>query len=181
VNTPNVRGSVELDVRERNSQGNVFVPLPTSPSIYIKDGGTARHHGPSCSEVAGCDTPDQNHFARLEVVQAMVVIATEWQETHPKLEINDMSLSQGGAFDICGTWNVADSCADAPPPDGGHKAHRLGRSVDFQVSPGLSPSTLPYGQQKQLRDLIKEKGNGKVFIREYPGIRNHWHVDFKAF
>ncbi|MDP3541154.1 MAG: hypothetical protein Q8T11_01650 [Elusimicrobiota bacterium] len=181
TDTPSVSTSAVLAVRERDPAGRVFVPLPTSPAIYVKDGGTLFHHGPGCTQAAGCDTPDQNHFGRLEVVQAMVAIATEWQETNPKLEINDISLSHGGAFDICGTWNVADTCTNAPPPNGGHKAHRLGRGVDFQVAPGLSPSTLPFRQRDQLRALLMEKGKGNVRLLSYKGIRSHWHVDFNAF
>ena len=157
------------------------MPLPASPSLYVKDGGTPLHHGPACTQTAGCDTPDQNHFGRLKVIQAMVATATEWQETHPKLEINDISLSHGGAFDICGTWNAADTCANAPPPSGGHKAHRLGRGIDFQVAPGLSPSTLPLPDRRKLNALLIEKGNGNVRILLYKGIRSHWHVDFNAF
>lgn len=40
-----------------------------------------------------------------------------------------MSLPWGGLFDICGTWNPADTCQNAT--NGGHFSHRTGTGVDI--------------------------------------------------
>lgn len=53
------------------------------------------------------------------------------------LQINDMSLPQGGLFDICGTWNRSGRCGNAP--NGGHYFHRKGTSVDFNHNACLNP------------------------------------------
>lgn len=176
---PGVSASATLEVRERDGAGRVFALLPASPAVYIKDGGTKEHHGPGCTEEPGCDAPDQNHFCRPLVVSTITAIALEWQETHPQLEFNDMALSHGGAFDICGTWNTAAVCVNAP--QGGHAAHKLGRDVDMQVFPNLNPSSLPQVNQTQLKRLIKRIGGEMTGIGEYVGIRAHWHVNFNAF
>lgn len=65
-----------------------------------------------------------------------------------KLGINDMSLRQGGLFDICGTWNPTDGCT-ITRLDGttakitkGRSGHRTGTSVDVDRSACFDPNLL---------------------------------------
>ena len=64
------------------------------------------------------------------------------------LGINDMSLRQGGLFDICGTWDPKDGCT-ITRVDGttarikkGHSGHRSGTSVDVDRSACFDPDLL---------------------------------------
>ncbi len=89
-------------------------------------------------------THPDNHWGTRFTNSAIQVITQAYFELSggATLGINDMSLPQGGLFDICGTWNPFDIC---PPitrttPPGGHQLHRTGTSVDFDLRACLDPS-----------------------------------------
>jgi hypothetical protein len=94
---------------------------------YDLIGGTAAHHGPPGY------VEDHNHYAQDDVRQTLVQIADEWHQQYPQviLEVNDMSLPNGGGFDVLHhNWD-----ADIIP-GGGHQMHRNGRNVDLRVDKG---------------------------------------------
>ncbi|MEW6324047.1 MAG: hypothetical protein AB1515_01525 [Nitrospirota bacterium] len=77
---------------------------------------------------------DGNHYGVQQTINAVARMAEDYFEaTGVGIGINDMSLEWGGMFDICGTFNIADTCANAPK--GGHKWHRTGKSVDIDLGP----------------------------------------------
>jgi hypothetical protein len=94
-------------------------------SYYIKVGGTRNHHGPSDQGIPlECLTPDNNHWATVEVLASIIHIATTWHISYPQevlLTINDMSLPLGGMYDYGGSW--------LPP----HASHRNGKDVDIRT------------------------------------------------
>ncbi|MFZ3071966.1 MAG: hypothetical protein WA162_01840 [Thermodesulfobacteriota bacterium] len=90
--------------------------------------------GQGCWRLAG-DTllHFDNHWGTSSTVGKVSVMACDYRKkTGIAIGINDMSLIWGGVFDICGTWNSADKCSNAP--DGGHSSHRRGKSVDVDHS-----------------------------------------------
>jgi len=90
-------------------------------------------------------THPDNHWGRADTVENIQLVALDFLEyscdilgTCATLGINDMSLPQGGLFDICGTWNSASTCANAP--NGGHRWHRTGTGVDMDRAACVDPN-----------------------------------------
>lgn len=92
-------------------------------------------------------THPDNHWATSETARKIQLLAFDvFRLFGVKLGINDMSLSRGGLFDICGTWNPDDGCT-ITRLDGttarikkGHFGHRTGTSVDVDRSACLDPN-----------------------------------------
>lgn len=110
---------------------------------YKLIGATAQHH--------------DNHYAIPAVISAIPKIAADYQAAFPgapDLLINDISLRQGGIFDINGDWKTP------------HVTHRHGYQVDMQKS------TVPAAHQEKLQQIIGSFG-GRVLIEG-----THYHLDF---
>ena len=98
------------------------------------------------------------------------------------LGINDMSVAQGGVFDICGTWHQEDTCRD--PRVGGHISHRTGTSVDIDQTACLDPNlrgeclTPPGGPPRVparfIRQACLHRGQGRLNEDELPKL----HCEF---
>lgn len=79
-----------------------------------------------------------NHYGTLYTNGSTMRIALDFFEKYgATLGINDLSLPEGGLFDICGTWNLNDTCANAPK--GGHRSHRVGTGVDIDRAACIDP------------------------------------------
>ena len=84
-------------------------------------------------------THPANHFGTDSTIVSINYMADDFYEQfNATLGINDMSLSGGGLFDICGTWSSSGTCSNAPY--GGHSSHRKGTSVDIDR---CAQSTVP--------------------------------------
>ncbi len=111
------------DTEEKVSK-SIFIMVPAlgplaAGQFYTLTGSTGSH-------------PD-NHYGTSATVANIQVIARDYFEDSDegvRIRINDMSLIWGGMFDICGTFNIADTCTSAP--NGGHSWHRTGKSVDVE-------------------------------------------------
>lgn len=116
-------------------------PAPPPEENYDLIGETSRHA--------------DNHYGTPGFNAALVDLANRYAKEFPaqKLSYNDMSLVEGGLFDIGpeSNWN---------PP---HCGHRFGTHVDLRL--------VPVANRKRLRDLIKESG-----IRTIVDEGNHWHL-----
>jgi hypothetical protein len=87
-------------------------------------------------------THPDNHWGTPETITNVQLIALDYFTLfEATLGINDISLRQGGMFDICATWNPAGTCSNAP--GGGHVSHRVGKGVDIDriACRGLLPDT----------------------------------------
>ena len=86
---------------------------------YLLIGGNNAHNGPPFSSEI-----DHNHFGTENTIRDIVIIANQWHNDNPDestLRINDISLPNGGKFDVRGDW-------DAP-----HSSHREGQDVDIRT------------------------------------------------
>jgi len=76
--------------------------------------------------------PDNNHYATEAFRDSLIAIANAWADSvandstldnrQTPLNINDISLPNGGRFDINGEWT------------GSHSTHRVGRAVDIRTT-----------------------------------------------
>ncbi|MDZ7806089.1 MAG: hypothetical protein U5K71_03120 [Gracilimonas sp.] len=112
-----------------------LVLLPDGDN-YEKVGGTPSHYGPRVDGAySEYHEPDNNHYATEAFRDSLIAIANAWADSvandstldnrQTPLNINDISLPNGGRFDVFGSWN-------AP-----HRTHRLGRDADIRTRRGL--------------------------------------------
>jgi len=105
---------------------------------YSKVGGTPSHHGPRLDgRFQNNRNPDSNHYGTQEFVDFLIELSNTWDtfvqidttqdNRQTPLNINDISLINGGLFDIAARWNPA------------HNYHRVGRDVDIRTT-----RTLPF-------------------------------------
>ncbi len=143
---PEAAGITEADVVCGPSN---FPSAPLTFTIGVRIGGLEQlSAGANYTLVGSFGQPDvksqhvQNHYGTPTLVQCIIGLANDYAKKFPgeKLAINDMSLEEGGLFDIHNDWQ---------PP---HCSHRLGTDVDI----GLVPKK----HRKTLRQLIL-KGENK--------------------
>jgi len=97
----------------------------------------------------------ENHFGSGAMVQKIISLGLAYNfDTGESLRILNMSLPNGGLFDVMGDWS---------PP---HKSHRKGTSVD--VSRFINAAgTIITGQDRLDRIAIKEVGGLRRFTEKY--------------
>lgn len=109
----------------------------TDTDTFVLTGETARH--PS------------NHFGSANANDKLKKAAAIYLEkAKKKLSINDMSLPKGGMLDLCGTYNPATICSEAPK--GGHDTHRTGTDAD------IDQLGVPCLNDKDFRRAVIEAG-----------------------
>ncbi len=152
-------------------------------TTYDLIGGTAEHHGPPIY------TDNHNHYSTATVRTNIQNIASEYHRQFPDkvvLQINDMSLSYGGGFDVRGHWE-----RDIVP-GGAHQTHRDGRSLDLRIDRGAGGipvlrdvngrlvrdpvSGVPRGNQTFER-ISRERG-ARPAIHSPDSNNEHYHLDF---
>jgi hypothetical protein len=88
-----------------------------------------------------------NHFGSVDTILRTIRIAVLYLEgTGNSLRINDMSLFQGGLFDVKGKWSAV----------GGHFYHRKGMSVDISLSDVNQQGGFGATDRVRLREIIKK-------------------------
>lgn len=155
-----VAESVMVTLTGTDPNGN---PLPTSNArIDVDVSGLAAMpaSSPFYSLVGAMPAHPENHFALPYMNAALVGIAQDFAVAFPGsiLSYNDMSLTEGGVFDLDLNW---------APPHCGHRSLGGGtNNVDVALVPTAS-------MQKTLRALVKKYG-GRVCV-VHP---THWHLCF---
>lgn len=125
-----------------------------------------------------CDAHPRSHFGTADMIQAVTALAANYfAETGRRLPVNDMSLPQGGLFDI-GPEVVCDSVDKEYGPfwgygtAGGHKnhfGHRVGTEVDIAI--GSKPSNV------QFERILLEQGWWQVNPVLWRSEGNHYHLN----
>jgi len=192
---PQFGGQIEFEARSVLAPGDtvsakdtviVAVPglvlLPNSTE-YVKVGGTSNHNGPPR---AG---DDNNHYAMEAFRDSLVSLAQAWQELADQdsidtdqtpLTINDISLPNGGLFDISGRWRIS------------HEYHRVGRDADIRTTRELPDDGGRVGvlltQQttrnvNDVRNLLFErlclrKGISDLGVHRKGTSQEHYHLYF---
>lgn len=103
--------------------------------------------------VGATATHSTNHFGTATMNGSLVGLAASYVDAFPgeKLSYNDMSLFQGGLFDIGGNWS---------PP---HVSHRFGDDIDVAL--------VPPARRNRLRQLARASGIPTIIVEG-----NHWHL-----
>lgn len=107
--------------------------LLTDGSNYKKVGGTNNHTGPRLDNAhLNFRTPDNNHYAIPAFRDSLISLADAWADSvqsdsaqdnrQTPLNINDISLPNGGLFDISGRWRIS------------HRHHRVGTDADVRTT-----------------------------------------------
>jgi hypothetical protein len=103
--------------------------------------------------VGATSTHGDNHYGTPTFNGALRALADAYTSAFPgqRLAYNDMSLPQGGLFDIRAGW--------APP----HSSHRFGVDLDLRL--------VPAQQRPRLRQLINAAGIRTILVEG-----DHWHI-----
>jgi murein endopeptidase len=136
---------------------------------YIKVGGTCEHYGPSDRGTSGnCQTHDHNHWGTAALVRVVQAVADSFSTTYPgyRLRVNDMSLPNGGKFEVDGSWSAT---AD-------HQEHRKGTNADITLTAYNRTGgevSLSQRQRTRLWDLISHLVGRRPLDES---DRNHYHI-----
>ena len=110
--------------------------------------------GPSPDYFLSGETPTHpsNHYGSELLRQEILNIAMAYTDEYGAfMRVDDMSLINGGLFDVCGNWNTAGCLRN---PNGGHEAHRDGKNADF----GYYHITTQ-GQRRRILDMYNRLNN----------------------
>ncbi|HXS99350.1 MAG TPA: hypothetical protein VN915_01610 [Elusimicrobiota bacterium] len=108
-----------------------------------------------------------SHWATVATSTSALAALEDWyNKTKVVLGVNDMSLAEGGIFDICSDWRPTLNSRTEP----GHKCHRGGNSVDIDKT-GLSNA-----QIQKLTAIMGKFGGNRVIEGpihyQFPGREN---------
>jgi len=139
-----------------------FVELGAGPN-YELVGTPGNHAGTNdpCRAIPPASEHNDNHFGRQALVTAIQDIAAAHDSLYPaiRLRINDMSLENGGLFDIGNNWQTP------------HRSHRLGRSADIGFT-GINQNNQCVNlNQRQLRNIITDYAGDDTLIEG-----DHYHI-----
>jgi len=130
-------------------------------------------------------THPDNHWGTPNVVSNTQPVAFDYLEhscntlgTCATLGINDMSLRQGGLFDVCATWDPGSTCTIDGRSATGHRSHRIGTGVDIDREACLDPN-LSGGCSSRLsvrRDFIEAacERRGRARMANEPTFHCEW-------
>lgn len=116
---------------------------------------------PTYDLIGATATHQSNHWGTQSFTAKLRQVANAYflqygSSATPKLAINDISLQDGGLFDVRGDWR---------PP---HREHRNGTVADLR--------TPPVGRERMLRTMLTAAGiNGTVLVH-VPPDPPHWHI-----
>lgn len=140
-----------------------YVCLPDQYYVFnVKETGLTKLEIGATYDLVGSDARHaSNHWAAGSMKSKLQAVANAYYLLYgllpnSKLAINDISLVNGGLFDISGTWRVP------------HREHRVGLTADLR--------TPPPARAAMLRQMLIAAGIvGPLLIHTPPDVP-HWHV-----
>ena len=175
--------ATSLDASNATSTATLTVAMPNldllpDATYYDKTGGTCDHPGPNARGLpAACTAPDDNHYVYSSPVdpndpnsnpslQLQRAAQAFLDATGSKMRLNDMSLPDGGGFDIKGAWFLTTSQTVDCKSSGGHCWHRLGKSVDIE---NAGPTNLI-----KLKKFLQPPNGNWIFVNEGKSVFPHF-------
>uniref|UniRef100_A0A7C3KBG3 Uncharacterized protein n=1 Tax=Oscillatoriales cyanobacterium SpSt-418 TaxID=2282169 RepID=A0A7C3KBG3_9CYAN len=126
-----------------------------SGSNYVLTGATTTHPA--------------NHFGTALAVANLPQIANDYKAVYPTsadVEFNDMSLINGGKFEIPGSWSETAS----------HQEHKLGKNCDI---PYGKPNLIQTTEQQSEMENILRRYNSRNFLKHVAPDPLHYHARFE--
>jgi hypothetical protein len=132
--------------------------------------------GTNYNLVGATSTHPDNHYGQAIALTNLPLIASDYKaQFYPdgnkgptpipdadKLKYNDMSLINGGKFDINAGWG----------PNDDHQEHRVGINCDVPYN------NVPVGRQQAVEDIFRAR-NSPTFLKHFPPDAPHWHLRFQ--
>jgi hypothetical protein len=118
-----------------------LVEFPEAPAKYVRVGTPNNHVGTNdpCRSNPPTSRHESNHYGRATMIADVQAIAEKLvKDTGILLRINDMSLPQGGLFDIQNNWRTP------------HRKHRVGLNADIGFAGVRHGQCVPYS-----RDVLR--------------------------
>jgi hypothetical protein len=167
VISPEVSGEVTLQASGTLTNGGAISASATA--IVVKVSGLASFaSSPTDYRLVGSKPAhSENHFGTPFMNTALISIAKEYAAEFPGyiVSYNDMSLVEGGVFDLNGNWT---------PPHCGHSSMGGGtNNVDLDLVDSSGTALIPRASWARLEQIIIQNG-GLVCVRH----SNHWHLCF---
>jgi hypothetical protein len=152
--SPEVSGIIDVTLTGTAPDGTPLAP--TTATIGVQIGGLVAL-GPGLNyDLIGSNAihPD-NHYGLPTLNASLVNLANSYAAAFPtqRLQYNDMSLANGGLFDVGGAWSKP------------HASHRFGVDGDLRL--------VPVAQRRRVRQLIYASGFTKIIVESTPP---HWHL-----
>lgn len=149
---PEVSGIIETTITGSLQDGTPLIPGVFTIGVRI-DGLEPLPNGANYTLVGSTARHPDNHFGIATFNNSLITLANNYAAAFPGqlLSYNDMSLAEGGLFDINGNWG---------PP---HVSHRFGMDGDLAL--------VPLANRNRLRQLIRAAGIATLIVEG-----NHWHV-----
>ena len=154
---PDVSGVVTLTVTGVEPSGQPVLSATAAIAVRVlglQDLGPGANYN-LIGAVPGIHT--DNHYGTPAFNSKLVTVANIYAAAFPsfKLDLNDMSLVQGGLFDLNANWMPS------------HRTHRFGVNLD------LRSKTIPQSQRNTLKQIITNAGIRKTLEEKNPP---HWHL-----
>jgi len=139
---------------------NLWRFIPSAQDVYLRMVGGDNSIPDNCDSADCNNHRDLNHYARLEMhdfIRQLPNIFHRFVYSTGVLGINDMSLPNGGAFDVAGDWALRY-----------HISHRLGFDVDIDLHTFTSAGALDHDLTAQEIETFAQEVNNRL-----GGIRVH--------
>src|SRR5712691_1162017 len=153
---PEPSGIIQVTITGSTQDGTPI--FPGVFTIGVRIGGlTALPPDANYDLVGSTGIHPDNHYGTATFNPALVNLANQYAAALPgqRLAYNDMSLVEGGVFDISANWGPK------------HFTHRFGVDGDLRL---VAPENRPL-----LRQLIRARGSGIATIVEETAPP-HWHI-----
>jgi hypothetical protein len=151
---PEISGIVKATVSGTSPNGGPT--MPGSATIGVQINGLAPLGSNVNYDLIGMTVShSDNHYGLQGFNSCLRTLAKRYAATYPgsKLAYNDMSLINGGLFDISGAWSRP------------HGSHRFGNDGDLDIS------SVPVTRRSLLRGLAKNAGMSTILV-----YGTHWHL-----
>jgi len=150
--SPEASGIIEANLTGTLSDGRPVNPSSFTIGVELSD-LVSLGDGANYDLVGATATHGDNHYGTPTFNGSLTTLADSYAQAFPGqiLFYNDMSLPQGGLFDIRAGW--------APP----HSSHRFGVDLDLRL---VAPQ-----RRRLLRQLITGSGIGTIIVEG-----DHWHI-----
>jgi hypothetical protein len=167
--SPIFGGTMTITATAGPASASTQLQISLTGLFDLGDSGTA-HYTPT----GQLNWHPSNHYGTLTAITNLPLIADDYFASYPtsaKLEYNDMSLINGGKFDINPDRSVAPNWTNAA-----HAEHREGKNCDI---PYGKPNLINTSAQQAVMEQILRNRNSPNFLKHVSPDPLHYHARFQ--